>query len=198
MQSLIHGKLFRAQRAWLSIFLCLAAAAPVFAPERIRAQSEVPKEYQIKAAFLFHFAQFVEWPSKSFTNANAPIVIGVLGENSFGGALDEIVKGETIGNRKIAVQYSHRVQDLKNCQIVFVSKSETTLLPRILKELDGNNLLTVGECDGFAGRGGVMNFYIEDGRVHFEINPDAAERERLNISSQLFRLGKIVKTMPAN
>lgn len=118
----------------------------MFAPEKILAQSEVPKEYQIKAAFLFHFAQFVEWPSTSFTNANAPIVIGVLGENSFGGALDEIVKGETIGNRKIAVQYSRRAQDLKNCQIVFVSKSEITLLPRILKELNGNNLLTVGNA----------------------------------------------------
>ena len=196
MQSLIQGKMFRAQRAWLSVFLFLVALA--FAPEKIRAQSDVSKEYQIKAAFLFHFAQFVEWPSVDSTNADDPFVIGVLGENPFGGALDEIVKGETIGNRKITVQYSRSAEDLKNCQIVFVCKSEKARLPRILKELNGDNLLTVGECDGFAQHGGVMNFYLEDGKVRFEINPDAAEREKLKISSQLFRLGKIVKTAPAN
>ena len=142
MQSFSQGKIIRAQRAWLCIFLCLIAGALAFAPEKIRAQSAVSKEYQIKAAFLFHFAQFVEWPSADSTNADAPFVVGVLGENPFGGALDEIVKGETIANRKIAVQYSQRAEDLKNCQIVFVCKSEKARLSRILEELNGNNLLT--------------------------------------------------------
>src|SRR5271170_4167375 len=109
MQSFIQGKMFRAQRAWPCIFLCLAAVALAFAPEKIRAQSDVSKEYQLKAAFLFHFAQFVEWPSVDSTNADDPFVIGVLGENPFGGALDEIVKGETIANHKIVVQYSRSV-----------------------------------------------------------------------------------------
>lgn len=198
MQNLIQGKIFRAPRAWLSIFLCVVAGAPAFAPEKIRAQSGVSTEYQIKAAFLFHFAQFVEWPPASFTNADAQFRIGVLGENPFGGALDEIVKGETISNRKITVQYSRRAEDLKDCQIVFVSKTEKTPLSRILTELDGKNLLTVGESDGFVRRGGVINFYLEDDKVHFEINPDAADRENLKISSQLFRLGKIVKTAPSD
>lgn len=198
MQSLNQEKTFRAQRAWLSIFLFLAAAALAFAPEKVRAQAEVPREYQIKAAFLFHFAQFVEWPSVNSTNADDPFVIGVLGENPFGGALDEIVKGETIGRRKITVQFSRRAEDLKNCQIVFVSKSEKTRLSRILKELNGRDILTVGECDGFAQLGGVMNFYLENDSVHFEINPAAAAREKLKISSQLFRLGKIVETGATN
>lgn len=179
----------------LLLFLTIALA---LAPERIRAQGDVSKEYQIKAAFLFHFAQFVEWPDSCFTNADAPIRIGVLGKNPFGGALEEIVKGETIGGRKIAVQYSRRVEDLNNCQIVFVCKTEASRLPQIFKELDGANSLTVGECDGFAARGGVINFVLEDGKVHFEINPDAAAREKLTISSQLYRLGKIIKTAPAN
>jgi hypothetical protein len=198
MQSLIQGKMFCAQRAWLTVFLCLAALALSFAPEKVHAQSDVSKEYQIKAAFVFHFTQFVEWPAASFTNADVPFCIGVLGENPFGGALDDTVKGETVANHKIVVQYSRRVADLKNCQIVFVCQSEKTRLPRILGELDGKNLLTVGECDGFAQRGGVMNLYLEDGKVHFEINPDAAGRKELKISSQLFRLGKIVRTGPAN
>ncbi len=198
MQSLIQGKMFRARHAGLSIFLCLAAVALALAPEKTRAQSDVSREYQIKAAFLFHFAQFVEWPSENSTNATAPFVIGILGENPFGGALDEIVRGETISNRKIVVQYSRRAEDLKNCRIVFVCQTEKARLPRILEELNREGLLTVGECDGFARRGGVMNFFLEDGRVHFEINPDAADREKLKISSQLFRLGKIVRTGPAN
>lgn len=190
--------MFRAHRAWLTAFLCLAVVALALAPEKIRAQAGVSKEYQVKAAFLFHFAQFVEWPAETFTNADAPFRIGVLGGNPFGGALDEIVKGETIGNRKIAVQYSRRAADLKNCQIVFVCESEKARLPRILKELDGPSTLIVGECDGFAASGGVLNFFLEDGKVHFEINPDAAAREKLEISSQLFRLGKIVKTASSN
>ena len=190
--------MLRAPRAWLSVFLWLAAVALSLAPEQIRAQGDVSKEYQVKAAFLFHFAQFVEWPAETFTNADAPFRIGVLGGNPFAGALDEIVRGETIGSRKIIVQYSRRAADLKNCQIVFVSKTEATRLPRILKEFDGQNSLTVGECDGFASLGGVLNFYLEDDKVHFEINPDAAAREKLKISSQLFRLGKIVKTAPPN
>jgi len=198
MQSLNQGKTFRAPRAWLSIFFFLAAGALAFAPEKVRAQAEVPKEYEIKAAFLFHFAQFVEWPSMDFTNANDPFVIGVLGENPFGNALDEIVKGESINGRTLTVQYSRRVDDLKDCQIVFVSKSEKSRLSRILAELNRKNILTVGECDGFAQLGGVMNFYLENDTVHFEINPDAAAREKLKISSLLFRLGKIVTTRPKN
>ncbi|HEY1717873.1 MAG TPA: YfiR family protein [Verrucomicrobiae bacterium] len=196
MQNLIQGKMFRAPRAWLSIFLCVAAGAPAFEPEKIHGQSGVSTEYQIKAAFLFHFAQFVEWPSADSTNADGTFVIGVLGENPFGGALDEIVRGESISNRKITVQYSRSAEDLKNCRIVFVSKSEKARLPRILGELSGKNLLTVGECDGFDQCGGVVDFYLEDDKVHFEINPAAAAREHLKISSQLFRLGKIVKTAP--
>ncbi len=188
--------MFRAQRAWLSIFLCLAAVALMFAPEKVQAQSNISKEYQIKAAFIFHFAQFVEWPGTRFTNGVAQFRIGILGENPFGGALDEMVKGETIANHKVVVQYSHSAEDLKNCQVVFVCKTEEKRLQPILKQLDGHNSLTVGECDGFARSGGVINFLIENGKVHFEINPDAAKREKLEISSQLFRLGKIVTPAP--
>ena len=192
MQSLIPGKRFRAPRAWLSIFLCLAAG--VLAPEKTSAQAGVSKEYQVKAAFLFHFTQFVEWPDDAFTNADDPFRIGVLGENPFGSALDEIVKGETIAGRKVAVQYSRRAADLKNCQMVFICESEKARVPSILKELDGPCTLTVGECNGFDARGGALNFFLEDGRVHFEINPAAAARGKLKISSQLFRVGKAVPT----
>lgn len=193
MQSLSYRKRFFTQRTWLPIVLFLGAVMLLLVPEKISAQSNVSKEYQIKAAFLFHFAQFIEWPPMNPTNT-APFRIGVLGDNPFGNSLDEIVKGETIANRAVSVVYSQRPEDLKNCQIVFVSKSEKGHLSHILSELNGEKILTVSECDNFNQFGGVINFYIEDGKVHFEINPDAAERENLKISSQLLRLGKIVKT----
>jgi hypothetical protein len=198
MQCPSQKKMLRAQRAWLSIFLFLSAVAMMLAPEKIRAQAEVPKEYQIKAAFLFHFAQFVEWPYLDSTNADTSFRIGVLGDNPFGSALNEIVKGETIANRPVTILYSHHAEDLKDCQIVFISKSEKAHLPRVLDELKGGKILTVSEIENFAKSGGVINFYLENDKVHFEINPNAAEREKLKISSQLLQLGKIVKSEPTS
>src|SRR5688572_8568350 len=88
-------------------------------PAGTQAQSAASKEYQIKAAFLFNFVQFVEWPVTAFANGDSPICIGVLGENPFGTALDETVRGEVIGNRKVVVQRSREVEDLKDCHLVF-------------------------------------------------------------------------------
>lgn len=162
-------------------------------PQKSRAQSRVTKEYEVKAAFLFHFTQFVDWPPDDFTNKSEPFRIGILGDNPFGHALDEIVKGEAVNGRELSVQYSKHVEDLKRCQIIFISKSEESHLSRILAGVD-DGVLTVGDFNGFARNGGIINFYLEDGKVRFEINPGAAEREQVKISSQLLRLGKIVKT----
>jgi len=155
------------------------------------AQSSSSKEYQIKAAFLFNFAQFVDWPT--LTNSDTPFQIGVLGENPFGSALEETVQGETIKNHKIAIVQARSVADLKNCQMIFISKSEKKHIPKILSELNSSSILTVSELDGFTEDGGIINFYLDGRKVRFEINPTAARREGLKISSQLLSLGKIVE-----
>jgi hypothetical protein len=170
---------------WLCIFFLVMPACVA------DAQS---KEYQIKAAFLFNFAQFVDWPSAVFANTNAPFSIGILGDDPFGGALDETIQGETINNHKIIVVRSQQVEDLKNCQIIFVGKSEKKHVAEILSELDSRPILTVSEIDGFAERGGEINFFLAGTKVRFEINPAVAQNDGLKISSQLLSLGKIVES----
>jgi hypothetical protein len=150
------------------------------------------KEYQLKAAFLFNFAQFVQWPAASFTDGDAPFCIGILGEDPFGAALEETIQGETINNRRLRVQRGRNFEDLQGCQLIFVSKSEEGHLAEIFSKLDSKPILTVSDIDSFAQNGGVIDFYLQEGKVRFEINPDSAHRVGLRVSSQLLNLGKII------
>lgn len=186
MDRLTPRTLLRAGCCFVLLAMCVLPARQACAQSR---------EYQVKAAFLFHFAHFVEWPSSTSTNA-APFCIGVLGNNPFGNALDRMVRGEAIAGHKIAIKYSRTVDDLESCRIVFIDKSEMPHMSDILKKLNNRAILTVSDYDDFARRGGVINFYLTDGKVHFEINPDAAQREQLKISSQLLRLARIVRSLP--
>lgn len=130
-------------------------------------------EYQVKAAFLAKFPEFVKWPTPS-----APMTVGVLGNDPYGGVLDQMVK----------VRRAKRVEDLKGCQIIFVARSERANLGAILAALAGTGVLTVGETEGFARQGGIIGFIMEGERVRFEINPHAAQRGGLVISSRLLKL----------
>ncbi|MCE0499621.1 MAG: YfiR family protein [Methylacidiphilales bacterium] len=161
--------------------------------EPARAQSDTSKEYQIQAAFLFHFAQFVKWPGNSFTGPDAPFSIGILGDDPFGAVIDATVQGETINNHRLIVVRSQRIEDLEGCQIIFVSRSAEAQVGEILSQLGSRPVLTVSEVESFAHDGGDIDFYLSDGKVRFEINPQAARQCGLKISSQLLALGKIVE-----
>jgi hypothetical protein len=150
------------------------------------------REYQIKAAFLVNFMQFVTWPDTAFTNADAPFCIGVLGDDPFGTTLDQTVQGETVNHHKIVVQRARHIEDCKDCHMIFVSRSEEKNLPLIMAKLDSGPVLTVSETRDFARRGGIINFFLEGNKVRFEINPSTAQRDKLKISAQLLSLGKIV------
>jgi hypothetical protein len=169
------------------LFLILAFTA--FDPGR----AQESKEYQLKAAFLFNFAQFVQWPSDSFSNAGAPFNIGILGDDPFGAALEETIQGETIDNHKLIVHRSQSLEDLEDCQLIFICKSEEAHMSEILSKLGSKPILTVSEVESFAQNGGDIDFYLSGGKVRFEINPQSAQRSGLKISSQLLSLGKIVK-----
>ena len=173
---------------WLVLFLLLPGGGT-----NLFAQA-TSKEYQIKAAFLFNFMQFVEWPPTVFKNTDDPFRIGVLGQDPFNAALEDTVQGETISNHKIIVEHAMQVDDLKNCQLIFISKSEKKHVTEILSALDDKPVLTVSEIEGFAERGGGINFYLEGNKVRFEVNPDAARHDGLKVSSQLLSLGKIIET----
>jgi len=172
--------------------LALAALLSLAAASAIRAQAGSSVEYQVKAAFLFNFAKFVEWPPDAFPSDKSPITFCVFKHDPFGTSLDEVIRGKTINNRAILARRINELPDLKPCQLVFVNSAEDKLLSEILNSLKGTSALVVGEGDGFAERGGGIQFFLEDNKLRFAINVDAVQRARLNVSSKLLALARIV------
>ena len=183
----------RTSRAWSQsvTFLLFALLSSVYAPADW-AQAEAPSEYQLKAAFLFNFAKFIEWPGTSFATPQSPFTICILGTDPFGNVMDDALQGKTVGGRSVAVERSKDLADARHCQIVFVSSAEHRRLPQILSGLHGTHALVVGETEGFAAGGGIIQFSLENDRVHFLINTDAADRAGLKVSSKLLSLAQIV------
>jgi hypothetical protein len=156
------------------------------------AQAQSATEYQVKAAFLFNFAKFVEWPSEAFPGADAPLQICLLGQDPFGHEFEEVIADKTINGHRMEVIHPSGVPQAKSCHIIFVASSEKQFLREILRGLRGASVLTVGETAGFAGMGGIINFILDDGRVRFEVNVKAAERAHLKVSARLLTVAKII------
>lgn len=149
-------------------------------------------EHEVKAAFLYNFAKFVEWPATSFPRADSPISLCVWGANPFARALD-VVDGKPVGARQLAVAASVGPDRAASCSIVFVGAPDIASARAAVQSLRDKPVLTVGEVPGFAQAGGIIGFVIVDGRVRFEINPKAAARVGIGLSSQLLRLATIVE-----
>ncbi|HWM90554.1 MAG TPA: YfiR family protein [Thermoanaerobaculia bacterium] len=165
-----------------AILAALLLAGPV-----TPAAAQTP-EYDLKAAFLYNFVKFVEWPEDAFDGERAPVAICVFGEDPFGRTLDAVIQGERVGERRLVVQRPDSLDDLKDCHVLFVSRSERERMREVLDEVEGRPVLTVSDTDGFLRAGGVINFVPEGSKVRFRINPEAAERGGLRISSKLLRL----------
>lgn len=149
---------------------------------------EQPTEYQIKAAFLFNFAKFVDWPSEAFSATNSPIVIGVFGKNVFGSDLENTIRDKTVNNRRFQFITVTSAVEATNCHILFISPSEKENFKKILDGLHNACVLTVSETDQFIKTGGMVNFVIEDNKIRFQINDGAAKKANLRISSKLLSL----------
>ena len=156
-----------------------------------------PGEYQVKAAILFNFAKFVEWPDAAFPDAAAPIIIGVLGEDPFGSALDA-AKNKTANGRKIQIMRFNNVQEVTACHILFISSSEKGRLASLLRDLKDFKMLLVGDMEKFAQRGGMINFILQNDTIDFEINVDAVKRAGLKINSRLLNMARIVRGIPSD
>jgi hypothetical protein len=150
-------------------------------------------EYQVKAFFLYNFARYVEWPTETFKTANDPIVICILGQNPFGGSLEQAVAGKVLGARPFVVRQISEIPPGSSCHILFVNSSERRRFRSMAGRLKGSAVLSVGETPGFTADGGVVNFKLENGKVRFEIDVEAAGREHLRISSKLLSLAQIAK-----
>jgi hypothetical protein len=177
----------------------LAALIPLFAAVSFASpQTSPPTEYQLKAAFLFNFAKFIDWPDKSFPTPQSPFTLCVIGQDPFGGALDEYL-AKTMGGRPVQLAHfpnANILSGARRCQIVFVSGSEKSHFHNVIESLSGTNSLLIGDTDGFAAAGGAIEFMLEDNHIRFVINPDAAGRADLKVSSKLLALAKIVHEEP--
>ena len=153
-------------------------------------------EYQVKAVFIYNFAQFVQWPDSAFSSPDAPFTIGILGQDPFGGALEEAVRGESVQSHKLVIKRASQPEDLRSCQIVFVSASEKGQYVHVMEVLGPRPILTISDAGGFTQAGGVIDFFRDGARVRFEISPSAAQSNHLKISSQLLKLAKLVGPSP--
>lgn len=175
--------LFKAAMGLLCGALLLSALTPAHA---------APTEYDLKAAFIYQIAKFVEWPPTQSPPASALLRLCVLGGNPFGAALDTI-RGKPVNERKMEVSLLDMGADTNECDMLFVAAPAEKYLDRIIALSRGRSMLVIGDTQGFAQRGVMVNFFPEDGKIRFEINPAASRRTWLKISSQLLKLARIVQ-----
>jgi hypothetical protein len=170
-----------------SLWLALAAGWNVPA-----AGAKAVSEYQAKAAFVFNFTKFVEWPEEALAT-NAPFVIGIVGSDAFGDILDEAVKAEQVHGRPLLIKRLKRGDAVENCQILFIGRAENDQLEPLLKQASQSSILTVGEVEGDAARGVMINLLVVKDTMKMEINRQRVEQAHLQISSKLLTLAKIVE-----
>ena len=149
-------------------------------------------EYEVKAAFIYNVAKFVEWPDDRSADGKNTISLCIFGSDPFGKALSSI-DGRIIRGKKLQVRFVKSLREAKECHMLFVSASEKEQLPRILAAMKGQPVLTMGDSQGFAHQGIMINFYMEHNKVRFEINEEKAKDSRLSVSSQLLKLARIVR-----
>jgi hypothetical protein len=175
-----------AGRSFLARGLCLLLATIVAAATYGQSVSE----YQVKAAFLYNFVKFVEWPENSFTSSSTALTLCVLGQDELSAELERSVAGKSVLQRQIsAIRLDSPVQ-ARGCHVLFIGESQSHAIKRILREVQGVPVLTVGDIPGFLEQGGMIRFVFTDGRVGFEINNAAAQSEHVRISSKLLALAR--------
>lgn len=175
------------RRLALCTTLVLLAATPGLV------QAEVTKEYQVKAAFLYNFTKFVEWPPTRFADAHRPITIGIVGRNPFGDELAKITEGRKINGRDIVIRLVASEAEMLSADLLFVSAGEEEHLPGLTGTLPQAGILTVGESPRFAAAGGMITFVLERDKIRFQINQAASEQAGLKINAQLLKLATTVQ-----
>jgi hypothetical protein len=186
----VRGKVAKAGLTWV-LFALWVGALGLLAP--VARADGASREYAIKAAFIYNFAQFAEWPSEAFSDRAAPITIGVVGDDPFNGVLEHAVAGKTVGGRKFAVKHLAASDDLAACHILFVAASEQGKTDEILKKVKDGHVMTISESEQFPAAGGMIRFFTEDNKIRFEINKESAQAANLKLSSQLMRLARVYK-----
>jgi hypothetical protein len=187
LRTKIGARFCSSRRLVCILFLLLCLVSPGNLPANSTAE-----EYSVKAAFLYHFAQFVEWPAETFKDAGAPLVYCTLGEDPFHGALDASLSGKTVGTHPIQVRHFKQTSELQGCHVMFIGEKEKRLFSTVFELFRGSPVLIVGESERFVQDGGIIGFCLEENKIRFDINLEAAEKAKLKISSRLLVLARAV------
>jgi len=169
----------------------------IILPAASARQQPAAPEYRIKAAFLYNFTLYAEWPASAFESSEAPFVLAIAGADPFGDELDAAVRGKTVRGRVIDIRRYPSAADVTECHLLFVTNAEVKSFDQILKRFRDSPLLTVAESESFTKSGGVIRFFVEQNKVHFEVNTDAAARAKLKLSSKLLSLARVVRDAAA-
>ena len=176
-----------------TLFAAIAIAWGLLAVPVMRAQSAKPPDYEVKAAYLYNFGRFVEWPAKVTAAKTGAFSICVLGEDPFGPALDATLAGERIGNQKVVARRISSPHESVDCQILFISTSEASRLNKIIDSLDKTAVLTVSDIPQFSQHRGMIQLVLEGSRIRFEVNLTATQRAGLTLSSELLKVATAVR-----
>ena len=187
------GRMEIRPRRSYTLLCCVAALLVMSLAFPVQAQAPGVEEYKVKAAFLYSFTKFVEWPNNGVRNGRVNFALGILGDDPFGRSIHEVVKGKTYNGHPIGINKSHELEDLRNCHILFISATENERMGQHLGALKGMPTLTVSDTEGFARQGGMIRLFLENSRVRFAVNRQAIERAGLTVSSKLLVLAQIVE-----
>ena len=154
------------------------------------ANAQISREYQLKAVFLFNFAQFTDWPTNAFSDPKSPIIIGIVGPDPFGAALEDTIRGENVGGRPLTIEHFARPADIKTCHMLFISQPQIRYTEEILKAIKGNPVLTVSDAESPVTSEIMIRFLVENNKVRFRINAQAARAADITLSSRLLRVAE--------
>ncbi len=188
---LMINRYCRVMKKVVRLFLILSVWTGLSFGQVTQGESSSP-EYLVKAAFLYNFAKFVEWPAEAFVDDQTSITLCILGKDPFGDALDTI-KNKIIRGRKLVIKRLRESKELEKCHILFISQSEKQDLAKVFETIKDWHVLTIGDMENFAQRGGIINLITVKNKIYFEINIDVAQHSDLKISSQLLKLATIIK-----
>ena len=156
-------------------------------------QPRPTSEYQLKAAFIYNFTRFIDWPPASFGSTDSPFVIGILGDDGISAYINELVKGEKLGNRQIVVRRFSNPAEITQCQILFIGGKDVPEMKGLLNAMNRRGVLTVSDAPDFAKLGGIVRFYKEANKLRLQINVDEVKISELTISSKLLSLSNVYK-----
>lgn len=183
----------RLKPGWRAAALLLVLLLTGWHARTARAETALEREYALKAACIFNFCQFITWPADAFDSPSAPIVIGVLGNDAFGGLLEDMVRGEVVRGRAIRILRCRRAEEAAGCHLVFVSRSEAWRQASVLRAVQNRRTVSVGEHDGFLDGGGMIVLASVQNKVRLRINLPAVRAGGVSVSSKLLRLADVVQ-----